>query len=177
MGRREQEGAQPLHPPVVAEPGDLLGQQDGVGQLHHLRRLDAHRHAGEFQPRPVPRAVVHAEPAQQGDEPQAEQEKNPPLLREVLHIHIGEDEVRPDPDDSPRRLDNDPAQLGAGAQIVCGAGDEHDPESRADQTQPQQDHVRLLHDVFDSSQQLGKNGHSSASRSCFLLVYHTFLLL
>ena len=164
MGGGKDQGAQPLHPAVVPEPGHLLGQQDGEGQLHHLGRLDLHREVGDGQPGLVARSLTaHAEFPQQGDEAQVEDEKQPPLLREVLHIHVGEDEIGPDAHDRAGGLDDHPAQLVGRPPVGRGAGDEHNAEGRTDQTQPQQDHVRLFYNVFHGRQQPVEDGHSSAS--------------
>ena len=162
VGRRPHQGPQPPHPPVVPEPGHLLGQEHGEGQLHDLRRLDAGQ-AGYGDPGLVAGSVILTKNNQQGNEPQVESQEQPPLLRVLLNVHVGGDEVGHDADDRGRRLDHQPPGLDIRPQVVGGAGDEDDAEGRGRQADPQQDHIRFFHDIFHRAQDLGQNLHAAAS--------------
>ena len=105
---------------------------------------------------------------EEGDEAQVEEEEEGPLLREVLHVHTGEDEIGGDAQHRSRRLDDDPAELEVHAAVVGGACDEDDAEGRSHEAQAQEHHVRLSEDISDCVQQSGENGHSTTSQKFYL---------
>ncbi len=167
VARREHQGAQPPHAPPLPEPGNLFGQQDGIGQLDHLRRLDAHGQPAEVQPGPVAGAVVYAERQQQRDKAQIENQKEGPFFRKMLHVCVGKYKIRGKSQQRAHSLEYDPAHLELGPAVVGGAGNQHNAERCGYQAQRQQDHVRFSENVLSCFPQPDKDAHNVASRQKF----------
>ena len=147
-------------PFFLPEPLELPGQQDDEGDLHHLRRADAHRQKGEFQPCGIAGIVADAKGRFQQQDKQHIERRDPlPSLDEHFQVDHGNAEIHHDADEQRRRLYDD---LPVIVVVPGGAVDHGDAEHRRGAAKPQQDQVRLLDDL-----QYGL--FQSLEHSCLLL--------
>ena len=150
VSRHESSGAEsPEVPFFLPQPLDLLGQQQHERDLHHLRRADAEGNAGEFQPGGVAGVVRHAEGRQQQtDEHDIEQHQPLPLFHQNLKVHHGQRDVHAHAQQQRHTLNAHIANDLPQSHVAGGAGDQHHAVSRGNETQGQQQQVRLLQKVL-----------------------------
>ena len=147
MARRHQGGREGFQVPLLLpEPLQLPGQQDDEGDLHHLRRTDAHRQKRKFQPRPVA-VLLNAERRPQQEDKQHVERRDPlPPLDEHFQVDHGDGEVHHNADQQRRRLDDDLPVVRRS--IIAGSTVYHgNAEYRCSAAKPQQDQIRLLDDL------------------------------
>ena len=146
----------PLHLP---QPLQLLGQQQGEGDLHHLRRADAEGEKGKFQPCGVARVVRDAKGCQQqGDEHDVEGHKPLPPPHQPLQVQHGHEDIGADAQHHGRPLDAHISQDAPGAQVSGGAGDQRHAVQGGGAAEPQQHQVGLLDEVCQNGFQSVPHG-------------------
>ena len=167
VARHHHSGGEGLQIPLLLpQPLQLLGQQQGEGDLHDLRRSDLKGDAGDLQPGLVAGGgAAHAQGRQQqSDEDEVEGHHPLPPLQHDLHVDHGHEHIGAQPQQQGRPLDAhipDHAAHAVGIHIVGGAGDQHHAVQCGGAAESQQHQIGLLDEVR-------QDGFQSIPHGCFV---------
>ena len=141
---------------VFLEVGQLLGQDDDVGELDYLRGLDAY--AEEAQPAVVARVALGAEEDERDEQGGAQAVEPYPVLREDVHVYDCDGDEKQDAQHQRQALDDDVLR----ASVVVGlrsARDDYDAVYSADDADSEEKHVRPAHEVAQLGQDFFQGAH------------------